>query len=683
MDIIEKIEIRYFRSFDGGQGQPNVSIEHLGDFNVFSGANDSGKSNVLRALNLFFNNEISPGVPFNKERDFSKIVSNRFDAEVAEKLKNEKKRISDLKESGVIESEIKQRDLRRSDEVISIKLFFNNYNKQRGLPKKFWVSKSYSQKNNFEGEYISQKKLRGAQLSIFLKNFKFEYVPAIKDRDYFNHLFQKLQTYLFEKEDKRKENKFAQTSRKFNETLKNETKQLFENFKINSGVDANFHIPSTLVDFFRTLSVKTENDIGLFERGDGIQARFIPEILEEICSNSRNNIIWGFEEPENSYETKNIRKIRDDFLNKYSKTKQIFVTSHTKEFLSVKRVFTKEEEVINNDNKLNTNAKEKAAVDALPASKKSSSVSIYRVWKDSKNMDSSRITRFDEDNGAWEDTCDDLGLVQEARIIDDLQIKISQQSKEIKESQLTAEQKESAYKEIVQDSKKCVAELKDAKKTIKEYEKPNLIVEDELDAIYKIAYLKIIGENISLSDYSQKFDDNAPFIIIRAGGAGKVSSKLRMNNTDGLAGKKLIGLFDFDKEGSENFYHLKKEKIWSDDILGIDKTGLYRKCKDHDFFFALLLPVPKRHLGIIADIKSGNFNSYVEIENLLPDAFLIQHALVKEEQITGAIKYKKIRSDKKEKMETCLINAPISTFDDFVPLFSQIGELFGIKIYNN
>ncbi|MBL0098685.1 MAG: AAA family ATPase [Saprospiraceae bacterium] len=85
MDIISKIEIKHFRSFDGGKDQPKVRIEGLKDINVFSGSNDSGKSNVLRALNLFFNNEISPGVKFEKERDFSKIVANRFDKDVEEK----------------------------------------------------------------------------------------------------------------------------------------------------------------------------------------------------------------------------------------------------------------------------------------------------------------------------------------------------------------------------------------------------------------------------------------------------------------------------------------------------------------------------------------------------------------------------------------------------------------------
>lgn len=269
MNIIENVEIRHFRSFDGGTGQSRVLIQNLGDLNVFSGANDSGKSNVLRALNLFFNNEVSPGIKFDKERDFSKIVSKRFDQTIAEKREEEKARVAELRAKG---EDVKLRDLRRSDEVISIKLFFNNIEGQRGLPEKFWVSRSYSQKNGFEGEYIYQTDLKGnAQVSLFLSSFQFEYVPAIKDRTFFNHLFQKLQTYLFEKEDKKKKNKFSETSQNFNDALTSETKELFDKFRASSGVDANFYIPSTLVDFFRTLSVRTENDISLFERGDGVR----------------------------------------------------------------------------------------------------------------------------------------------------------------------------------------------------------------------------------------------------------------------------------------------------------------------------------------------------------------------------------------------------------------------------
>ena len=70
MNIIDKIEIKSFRSFLGSPQEYSSEIYNLKDLNIFSGANDSGKSNILRALNLFFNDEIAPGVPFNFDRDF-------------------------------------------------------------------------------------------------------------------------------------------------------------------------------------------------------------------------------------------------------------------------------------------------------------------------------------------------------------------------------------------------------------------------------------------------------------------------------------------------------------------------------------------------------------------------------------------------------------------------------------
>lgn len=55
---IEKMEIQYFRSIY------REIVSGLRLLNVFTGKNDVGKSNILKALNLFFNNETDSGVPF-------------------------------------------------------------------------------------------------------------------------------------------------------------------------------------------------------------------------------------------------------------------------------------------------------------------------------------------------------------------------------------------------------------------------------------------------------------------------------------------------------------------------------------------------------------------------------------------------------------------------------------------
>lgn len=48
--MIEKIEIQYFRSIY------RISFTNVSSINILTGKNDVGKSNVLKALNLFFNN---------------------------------------------------------------------------------------------------------------------------------------------------------------------------------------------------------------------------------------------------------------------------------------------------------------------------------------------------------------------------------------------------------------------------------------------------------------------------------------------------------------------------------------------------------------------------------------------------------------------------------------------------
>ena len=52
MRIIKEIRIGYFRSFS-----QKVEVKTIKDLNIFSGKNDSGKSNILKALNLFFSDE--------------------------------------------------------------------------------------------------------------------------------------------------------------------------------------------------------------------------------------------------------------------------------------------------------------------------------------------------------------------------------------------------------------------------------------------------------------------------------------------------------------------------------------------------------------------------------------------------------------------------------------------------
>ena len=67
MITIKSVHIRNFRSI------VDETI-NLTDFNCFVGKNDSGKSNVLKALNLFFNGETDFNTAFDFESDYSQFA---------------------------------------------------------------------------------------------------------------------------------------------------------------------------------------------------------------------------------------------------------------------------------------------------------------------------------------------------------------------------------------------------------------------------------------------------------------------------------------------------------------------------------------------------------------------------------------------------------------------------------
>ena len=321
MKIIERIEIKYFRSF----ADKKVEIIDLKDVNIFSGKNDSGKSNVLRALNLFFSKENK--IDFYNFLDFEKD----FSKQQAEKLKEQSK----------------------GKTFIEVGILFANYSgkyfSKKVLPEKFWIFKKWwrdgrvenvlKQKNKKddveyfetrnEKEISKPEKVKSSKTQ-FLNKIHFQYIPAIKDENFFNFLIDEYQKSLGAD--------LKEESKKLEETIQKKSKELFKEFKNQTAEisEADFHIPDLEIDFAKTLRIKTDkNKIDLKSRGDGIQTKFLPPLLDQISKNKKI-VIWGFEEPENSLEYGNARKLAKEFLENYSQTKQIFITTHAKEFLGLR-----------------------------------------------------------------------------------------------------------------------------------------------------------------------------------------------------------------------------------------------------------------------------------------------------------------------------------------------------------
>ena len=64
LKIISSVKIERFRSI------ADAKLENFGDFTALAGLNNSGKSNVLRALNAFFSGQSDPGKPISIETDY-------------------------------------------------------------------------------------------------------------------------------------------------------------------------------------------------------------------------------------------------------------------------------------------------------------------------------------------------------------------------------------------------------------------------------------------------------------------------------------------------------------------------------------------------------------------------------------------------------------------------------------
>ena len=331
MIVITKIKIEYYRSLK------SVTIKNVNHLNVFSGRNDIGKSNMLKALDTFFNKtKIQFIDDYNKER------------------------LTEVK-----------RDSIKGKQFIKITLELNNPGTYKTLPDLFNVSKSWDRdgniieghKDNFETlisrNKLKKENLKSARTSLtkFLNRVRFTYVPAIRDEQFFSYLLNKLQETIFEVEERKRNQTFQEKISDFNLTVTDLTSALNIEFQNVSGIQSSLSFPNNIAEIFQRLIIDTksgEHDIPLRLRGDGIRLRYIPTILDYISNNSKFFEIWGFDEPENSCEYSLSKKIADQFSNDYSKKTQIFVASHSFHFISIDNTNTSKFRVYKNDGSENT-----------------------------------------------------------------------------------------------------------------------------------------------------------------------------------------------------------------------------------------------------------------------------------------------------------------------------------------
>lgn len=315
MQIINKVTIKYFRSLH------NIDLKKCTSVNIISGRNDVGKSNIIKALNLFFNSQTDWESSFDFYDNFSK------------------KRLKEVRKESI-----------KGKQFISIIIELNRPSNYKGsLPEKFTIerkwyrdSKTYEQSSNLvslekAGKLPSTLVTAQRSLATFLNKLHFEYVPAIRDRAYVNELLSRLQRTLLDATISQNQ-ALLTTANTLAEHIESQIGELKADFESATRIETSITPPSTISALFQSFLVSTKTNDGsvpLSFRGDGLQSRYIASALYYIAMNTSDFYIWGYEEPEIALEYSHVANIAKDFHSKYSERAQIFVSTHSPAFIAL------------------------------------------------------------------------------------------------------------------------------------------------------------------------------------------------------------------------------------------------------------------------------------------------------------------------------------------------------------
>lgn len=293
MKIIKKVEISYFRSVY------SIDLKNVDDLNILIGGNDSGKSNILKSLNLFFNNKTELGQDYYFSDDLTR------------------KREQEARDT-------------KGRATIWIKVHFYNFLNWKSLPKEFVIKKVWN-RYAVEPEITYPKGLPSTAIARFLNKISFHYVPAVRGRDIFSHYLSLLHDALLEDE---KAGLITSTDELMN-TLNDSTQDMSERIKEGVGIESSIQPPTNLRVLFNALDFSTgygDHSVPLQKRGDGIQSRHIPYILDFIAKHTNTHHIWAYEEPETSLELGPAFELAEQFKEEFCEENQIFLTTHSPAF---------------------------------------------------------------------------------------------------------------------------------------------------------------------------------------------------------------------------------------------------------------------------------------------------------------------------------------------------------------
>jgi predicted ATPase len=315
IQYIKKIDITRFRSI----GKMEISVDHI---TIFSGRNNSGKSNILKALNLFFNEETSFHTKYNYDIDYNKYFKG------------------------------KTRGVRR----VTIKVWFKG-NGKGALKNDFWINREFGDGTEETRSYGSEdentmdkiKKGDGnitRQFTKYFNKINYVYIPAIRDRNFIKYLFQLFEDII--RADTANGKLLNKSVNEISEILQSKSSDISDNFSKFIGLSTGASLSSNMKDILGTVTINVENQqipekyksissVDIFSSGDGILMSYIMYFIAYMSSKISNKYyIWGFEEPETALEYAKVQSLAETFYSDFSEKAQIFITTHSPAFINLK-----------------------------------------------------------------------------------------------------------------------------------------------------------------------------------------------------------------------------------------------------------------------------------------------------------------------------------------------------------
>ncbi|MDD3182587.1 MAG: AAA family ATPase [Alphaproteobacteria bacterium] len=317
MPKIRSVHIENFRSIK------KIDIE-CKDLTVFVGQNDCGKSNILRALNLFFNGETDNGYKLNFDIDFNKNLKKRTKKIVVELILELPKNYHDTNGSHIKWTKIWYKNKPMDDEYHGYRDFDTN------RPKKVDIKAK-------------------SNVHALLSRINFEYIPAIRSPEYFGQLRSRIYKAIAQSAEK----DFRDKSKKLEGAITDNVKTLIDDVKEILQEDTSLMLPNDMSTVFEKLDFLSKDlSISLNNRGDGVKGQYIPLILKFIADKQRliygrgsqpHTFIWAYEEPENNLEFQKASYLAKIFYKLATEDlTQILLTTHSPIFYNLANAYIDE-----------------------------------------------------------------------------------------------------------------------------------------------------------------------------------------------------------------------------------------------------------------------------------------------------------------------------------------------------